>query len=106
MRLRVIILYIVGVILLIFGNKNLWNGLQREREEGKKARRAQNLVGNHIKNSFEVQTLRYDSVRQQWINPHVYFQLVNASYVNFSNENRGKRTTIETAAEENASDSQ
>lgn len=106
MQLRSIILYIVGIFLLIFGNRDLWDELQEQREEEKKARRAQAEAGEHLKKEFEIQALEYDSINKKWTNPHVYFQLVNASYINFHAAGKEKSTTIETDDDEDASDTQ
>lgn len=104
MKLRSIILYIVGIFLLIFGNRDLWDELQEQKEEEKKARKTLAETGKHLKKEFEIQTLEYDSVNKKWTNPHVYFQLVNAGYINFNTADKEKSTTIETDDDEDASD--
>lgn len=105
MKVKAILLYSLAVLLLIFGNRDLWDEVLEQRELAEKNKK---LVAESAKNSekqFEIQKLQYDSISGQWKNPHHYFQLINVSYVNFKAINKGKKTTIETDDDENASDS-
>lgn len=106
MKIKSILLYIIGVLFLFFGNKNFWNDLKVEKEKEKIRQKESEAAKINIKKKFEVQSLQYDSINGQWKNPHFYFQLINVSYVNFSPANKAKKTVIESNDDENASDSQ
>lgn len=105
MKLKSIFLYSVGAIFLLFGNRALWDELQDERERIKQADKLVAQAADAAAKKFEVQKLVLDSASGKLKNPHPYFQLINASYVNFKAINRGKKTTIELDDDEQASDS-
>lgn len=91
MKVKAIFLYSLAVLLLIFGNRDLWDEVLEQRELAEQDKK---LVAELVKNSekpFEVQQLQYDSIARQWKNPHHYFQLINVSYVNFKAINKGKK---------------
>lgn len=105
MKIRPILLYITGLFLLIFGNRDLWDEVREERREAEKNQKLLTEANRDLEKRFEVQQLEYDSLNNQWKNPHYYFQLVNASYINFKALNKTKRTSIESDDDEIASDS-
>ncbi|WDF70014.1 hypothetical protein PQ465_06460 [Sphingobacterium oryzagri] len=105
MKFKNIFLYALGAMLLLFGNRALWDELQAERLANKQRERIAAQAAEAAAKSFEVQKLAFDSTTKKFYNPHPYFQLINASYVNFKALNRGKKTTIELDDDEYASDS-
>lgn len=105
MKLKSIFLYSSGLFLLIFGNRDLWDEVLKEREVAAKNRKLLTEANKDLEKRFEVQKLEYDSVKNQWSNPHYYFQLVNVSYINFKSLNASKKTSIESDDDEIASDS-
>lgn len=105
MRAKHIFLYLLGIGLLIFGNRDLWDELKEAREREKKQKalaEANKDVGKH----FETQKLQYDSANHTWENASYYFQIVNLGNVNFKALRKKGRTHVEIDDDENASDSQ
>ncbi len=105
MKIKAFFLYGIGIALLIFGNRELWDKLKAEKEE-KQQRQALADANEKVKlESFEVQKLEYDSVSGQWKNPDYYFQVINAGNPNFKALKKGS-VKVESNTDENASDSQ
>lgn len=100
-----ILLYVIGITLLIFGQRNFWEEIKeadKQKEATKKAMEQAEIASNK---KFEVQTLYYDSVQKSWENKDVYFQTLHVGNINFKALKRFNKTTIETHDDENASDS-
>lgn len=104
MKPKPIFLYLIGIGLLLFGNRDFWDELQESWKEEKKLKETLE-VNKNVENGFETQKLEYDSVSKKWSNPNYYFQVINAGNPNFKALKKGK-TTIETDTDEDASDSQ
>ncbi|GLB50427.1 hypothetical protein [Neptunitalea lumnitzerae] len=104
MKLKYILLYIIGLGLLVFGNRNFWDELQESRKK-EKLEDEKKHVNDGIAKRFETQRLEYDAATGKWKNPNYYFKVINLGNFNFKTLNKGK-TTVETNDDENASDSQ
>lgn len=104
MNIKNIFLYILGIGLLLFGNRSFWKEYQEAKANEKKAK-AKAHANDDITKRFETQKLEYDSIHKSWKNPNYYFQVVSLGNFNFKTLQKGK-TTIETNDVENASDSQ
>lgn len=105
MKIKSVFLYLIGISLLIFGNRDLWDELQEDKKKVDSDKKLREEALKNFDKKFTVQKLEYDSVAQKWKNPHHHFQLINVSYVNFKALNKGKITTIESNDDEDASDS-
>lgn len=107
MNFKSISLYIVGAALLLFGQRDLWTKLKEERNKEKQDLKLAKQAQEEAQREFEVQKLKFDSTTRNWVNPTPYFQLVNASYINFDVLRKKSlgQTRIESGNEENASDS-
>ncbi|MEN4761040.1 hypothetical protein ABEG63_11955 [Chryseobacterium sp. C39-AII1] len=105
MKLQSVILYGIGVILLIFGNKEFFENLKEEKELAKEKERQALEAENEKKKSFEVQKLEYDSAKSEWRNPNFYFQIVNVGNVNFKALKKNAKVQLETNDDEKASES-
>lgn len=106
MKIKPLFLYLTGVVLLVFGNRELWDELQEAREL-KEKQQALAEAGNEVKKEiFETQKLQYDSITKKWNNPEYYFQVVNAGNPNFKALKKKGNTKVETNTDEDASDSQ
>ena len=103
MKVKSIFLYLLGLGLLLFGNRDLWDELQESWKEEKKQKDLL-LVNKDVEKRFETQKLEYDSVSKKWTNPKYYFQVINAGSPNF--KALKKSTKVETDSDEDASDSQ
>ncbi|MCC9167732.1 hypothetical protein [Pontibacter harenae] len=105
LKAKYIVLYAIGIILLIFGQRNFWEELQEasEQNEAKKKMLEEAFIASNRK--FEVQELVYDSTKNLWKNKYPYFQTIQVGNVNFKALKRSKKTTIETNDDENASES-
>lgn len=100
-----ILLYVIGITLLIFGQRSFWEDFKEEskgKESAKKMADEAQLVSDK---KFEVQTLEYDSIQKSWKNKATYFQTLHVGNVNFKALKRFNKTTVETNDDENASDS-
>lgn len=104
-KFRFLLLYIIGIALFIFGNRNLWEKWKVEKTAIEEKKKQYAEASRQLTPKFEVQTLTYDSINRQWTNPHLYFQLINVSYVNFKALNNSKNIRIEIDNDEDASDS-
>ncbi|KOS04890.1 hypothetical protein AM493_01660 [Flavobacterium akiainvivens] len=105
MKLKPVLLYLTGIALLIFGNRDLWDELQEERAEKQRQQDLAQLQKDVLKQQFDSQKLQYDSLTKKWKNPEFYFQVVNVGKVNFKALKKGK-TKVETDTDEDATDSQ
>ena len=103
MKKKYIFLYLLGVLFLIFGNRNLWNEWQDSREDALKLK-ALAGANKDVMKKFEVQKLKFDSVKKKWINPNYYFQVVNLGSLNFKAIRRG-HSSVERDHNEDASES-
>jgi len=104
MKAKPIFLYLLGIGLFLFGNRNFWNDLQDSWKEQERQKAVLD-VNKDIEKKFETQKLQRDSVSKTWKNPKYYFQVINLGSPNFKALKKG-RTTVETDISEDASDSQ
>lgn len=105
MKPKHIFLYLLGIGLLLFGNRDLWDKLKIAREK-EKQQKALAEANKDVEKRFETQRLQYDSVAKTWKNPNYYFQTVHLGNVNFKALKQKGRSTVESNDDENASDSQ
>ncbi|GFD75993.1 hypothetical protein [Tenacibaculum mesophilum] len=105
MNFKHIILYLLGISLLLFGNRNLWDKWQESREKYKREK-ALATVNDNVEKRFETQKITYDTITKTWKNSNFYFQTINLGNVNFKTLRKKGRTTIELDGDENASSSQ
>ncbi|UII25955.1 hypothetical protein LVD15_22040 [Fulvivirga maritima] len=105
MKAKHIFFYLLGIGLLIFGNRDLWDELQEARELEKK-QKALAEANKDVGENFETQKLQYDSANHTWKNDAYYFQIVNLGNVNYKALRKKGRTHVETDDDENVSDSQ
>ncbi|MDM1406754.1 hypothetical protein [Myroides sp. DF42-4-2] len=100
-----LVLYLVGIVLLLFGQRSFWEKYKETRKQvalQEKQQQEEAMISNR---PFEIQEVAYDSTRGVWKNDHVYFQTIHVGNVNFKSlKNRGT-TTVEHHDDENASDS-
>lgn len=105
MKAKSLILYLLGIGLLLFGNRELWDKIQLEREE-KERRQALADEARKVKaETFKIEKVQFDSISKTWKNPEYYFQIINAGNPNFKALRKGV-TRQETSTIENASASQ
>jgi len=100
------VLYFVGVVLLLFGQRSFWERYKETQRQMQQEKRQQREAEITSKKSFEIQEITYDSLTEKWKNEYFYFQTVHVGNVNFKARNKREiKTTIEESDEENASDS-
>lgn len=104
-KAKYIVLYTIGITLLIFGQRDFWEKIQEASKQKEISRKQTEEAQMASNKKFEIQELTYDSVRNKWINQHVYFQTQNMGNVNFKLLKRSANIKIETNDDENASDS-
>lgn len=100
-----IVLYAVGIILLIFGQRSFWDGIQETTKQKEAGRKMAEESRKASSKAFEVQELVYDPAHNAWKNNNPYFQTLHVGSVNFKALKKGGNTSIETNDDENASDS-
>lgn len=102
---RHIILYLTGIVLLIFGYPGFWDKITEANQKKNQAIRIRHEAKEASSKPFEVQQLELDTVSNTWKNKHLYFQTVHVGQINFKAVRIAKKSTIETNDDENASDS-
>ncbi|WP_437919996.1 hypothetical protein [Sphingobacterium sp. LRF_L2] len=102
---RDILLYSVGVALLLFGNRQYWEKFLAEQKKKSDKAAAAVEAQAEFQKEFEVQELRYDSVKNTWKNEYVNFQTISIGTSNVNRPERKYTTTVETNDDEQASDS-
>lgn len=100
-----IILYAIGSLLLIFGQRSFWEGVKKEEKQRGATAKAMKEAEIAVNKKFEVQTLIYDSIQDNWYNKDIYFQTLHVGNVNFKALKRFNKTVVETNDDEDASDS-
>lgn len=104
MKIKQLLLYFLGIVLLVFGNRDLWDELKdfyQEKERKKKLLH----VNDAVVDRFETQTLAYDPVSKRLKNPSHYFQLIGLGNINFKATRKGT-SRIESDNDEDATSSQ
>jgi len=104
-RAKHILLYALGIILLLFGQRNFWEELLAKNKEDEYNRKSAEEAKISATKNFEVQYLNYDSTQNVWKNKQYYFQTLHLGKINFKALKRDTKTTIEQHDDENASDS-
>ncbi|KZE73362.1 hypothetical protein AV926_18435 [Myroides marinus] len=104
-RTKQIILYLIGVLLLVFGYPDFWNKVIDYHRLKEEIKRSTQEAEEAISQPFEVQELVYDSNSKRWKNKQHYFQVIHLGKVNFKSKQKVNINTIETNDDENASDS-
>ncbi len=100
-----ILLYSVGIVLLVFGNRQFWEKFQ---EEEKKKLLEEKMVQEAKIESFkpfETQNLLFDEKNKVWKNNHISFHTIHVGKVNFPALKLEGSVKKETNDDENASDS-
>lgn len=105
MKFKHILLFAVGLLFLLFGNRKFWENYQQEKLKEKK-RKDLIHANDDVVSRFETQKLVFDTITSKWKNPVVYFQTVNLGNVNYKALQKKGKTVIETNTTENASSSQ
>lgn len=100
-----IFLYVIGITLLIFGQRSFWEDFKVASKQKEAAKKMANEALLASEKGFEVQTLEYDSIQKSWKNKATYFQILHVGNVNFKALKRFNKTFVETNDDENASDS-
>lgn len=101
------LLYLMGIILLIFGNRQFWEKIRAEEEKKEQDSKRLEMAAVESLKKFEVQKLAFDQVKKKWNNKHVSFQIIHLDGISFERANSPKAGIIkvETNDDENASDS-
>ncbi|MFZ4861714.1 hypothetical protein ACL9RF_05965 [Sphingobacterium sp. Mn56C] len=100
-----LVLYTIGLLLLLFGQRNFWEKLQENFTE-KEAEKKQLAAAKAAREQkFEVQELQYNTKTETWENPNLYFQRITVGKVNYKPLQAAIKTTVEYNDEENASES-
>lgn len=102
MNFKASILYLLGLFLLLFGNReifqNLLNNYKKEKEQNKI--HEVELTRNKF---FETQTLEYNKENKNLRNPYLYIQTVHLGSIDFKSLNKASRiesgNLIENASE-------
>lgn len=102
---RHIFLYIIGIVLLVFGYPSFWTEIKEENKKKEETKRMQEDAQLASTKKFEIQQAEFDSLTKQWKNKTPYFQTIHVGKVNFKAVLINKKTSIETNDDENASDS-
>ncbi|SFJ18557.1 hypothetical protein [Myroides guanonis] len=100
-----IFLYVIGITLLIFGQRSFWEDFKVASKQKETAKKIADEALLASEKGFEVQTLEYDSIQKSWKNKATYFQTLHVGNVNFKALKRFNKTFVETNDDENASDS-
>ena len=103
-----IFLYAIGAFLLLFGQRDFWEGILEEQKQKEIAKKQSEEAKIASEKKFEVQNLSYDSITKTWKNAGHYFQTIHVGNVNFKAikaSQKSSKTVIETNDDENASDS-
>ena len=98
-------LYIIAIVLFVFGNSSFLQKIKAEREKEKEEQKTKAYIENISSKEFEVQPLVFDSINQKWKNESTYFQTMYLGKVDFKNTPKIKRSVVETNDDENASES-
>lgn len=104
-KTKYIALYVLGILLLIFGQRSFWESLLKEAEDKKEALKLRKEAEDASSKKFEVQKLEYDSVKGKWKNNTLYFQTIHTGSINFKALKNKTKTVVETNDDENASES-
>lgn len=104
-NLKHLLLYVIAIILFIFGNSSFLEKIKKEKEENKKSLKIKAEVAEISSRKFEVQPLTFDSIDNRWKNESIYFQTVHLGKVDFKSTPTVNKTIIETNDDENASES-
>lgn len=100
------VLYFVGIVLLLFGQRSFWEKYKESQKQVKQAKEQQREIEITSNKPFQTQQVTYDSIKGKWKNEHLYFQTIHVGNINFKAlKNKGTKTTIEHNDDENASDS-
>lgn len=103
---RHIALYLIGIVLLVFGYPNFLDKITEAGRMKEEANRIRKEAEEASSKPFEVQELVYDPNSDTWKNENYYFQTIHVGQVNFKALlTVKKRNAIETNDDENASDS-
>lgn len=105
MKLKSLLLYSLGILLLVFGNREIWDNLKKDREALKDQEKLVADAEAETKRKFEIQELVFDSATSTWSNPYPYFQIVQVGNVNFKALKKKANTKIDSDDSETASDS-
>ncbi len=105
---KYIFLYLIGISLLIFGNRQFWEKFQEEKK--KKLLEEKMIQEAKIESfkQFETQSILFDEKNMVWKNNHVSFHSIHVGKVNFPAlklEKLEGSIRKETNDDENASDS-
>ena len=107
MKLQSIVLYLSGIGMLIFGNRDFLDKIKAQKAQEKEAENLKSESKKESEKKFETQVLSFDAKTSTWRNPNIYFQIINAGNPNFkalkSVQNDKKNDDDKT---ERASDSQ
>lgn len=98
-------LYSIGIILLMFGQRSFWEEMLEAREQKELEKKMAGEAHEEDLKPFEVQELSYDPTENIWNNNSHYFQTVHVGNVNFKALKKTGKTSVETNDDENASDS-
>lgn len=105
MKAKSLLLYFLGIGLLLFGNRELWDKIQLDREEEKQRQTLADEAEKVKSETFKIEKIQFDSISKTWKNPEFYFQVINAGSPNFKALRKGV-TKTETTTSEDASASQ
>lgn len=104
-KIKHILLYAIGILLLIFGQRHFWEDILQTVKQKESAKKMAEEARVASEKAFEVQQLTYDSSLHIWKNMNPYFQTLHIGKINFKALPQGKKSTVETNDDENASDS-
>lgn len=101
-----LLLYLIGIVLLCFGNRQFWEKIQAENKKKKHEDKGRITAKKNSIKPFETQVVVYDPVNKKWENNHISFQTIHVTNLSFDPPTKESVLTIEVNDEEYASDSQ
>ena len=104
-ELKHILLYLIGIILLVFGNKQFWERFQEEEKKKLLDERLAKDAKVESFRKFETQDILFDKKNKIWKNNHISFNTINLGKVDFISEKQNGNVKKETNDDETASDS-
>lgn len=106
-NIKHILLYLIGIVLLIFGNRQFFEKYKEEIDVKAKKDKKTKDAETESARQFEVQNLVYDSENKVWKNKNISFSTVSVGKINFEELKKIEQGKLKKESHdvENASDS-